>query len=105
MACMVASIPQCGEVEGTGFGSARRPCRCPPTTPSRKIQHRAQLRSQAGSISDTRRRRTYRWTSLANNAKMSLVSGEKSNFQFIIRLLNTNVRSPKSGRARVEGNL
>jgi hypothetical protein len=27
-----------------------------------------------------------------NTAKMSLVSGEKSNFQFILRLLNTNVR-------------
>jgi hypothetical protein len=25
---------------------------------------------------------------------MSLVSGEKSNFQFILRLLNTNVREP-----------
>jgi hypothetical protein len=25
---------------------------------------------------------------------MSLVSGEKSNFQFILRLLNTNVRIP-----------
>lgn len=28
----------------------------------------------------------------ATTAKMSLVSGEKSNFQFILRLLNTNVR-------------
>lgn len=33
-------------------------------------------------------------TSHANTAKMSLVSGEKSNFQFILRLLNTNVRPP-----------
>lgn len=30
----------------------------------------------------------------ANTAKMSLVSGEKSNFQYILRLLNTNVRIP-----------
>jgi hypothetical protein len=29
-----------------------------------------------------------------HTAKMSLVSGEKSNFQFILRLLNTNVREP-----------
>lgn len=29
-------------------------------------------------------------------AKMSLVSGEKSNFQFILRLLNTNVRIPRN---------
>ena len=27
---------------------------------------------------------------------MSLVSGEKSNFQFILRLLNTNVRLPRN---------
>ena len=29
---------------------------------------------------------------------MSLVSGEKSNFQFILRLLNTNVREPLPDR-------
>lgn len=28
---------------------------------------------------------------LPNAVKMSLVSGEKSNFQFILRILNTNV--------------
>lgn len=30
---------------------------------------------------------------------MSLVSGEKSNFQFILRLLNTNVRKTPSDAA------
>lgn len=34
-------------------------------------------------------------TSHPTTAKMSLVSGEKSNFQFILRLLNTNVRCPR----------
>lgn len=29
---------------------------------------------------------------------MSLVSGEKSNFQFILRLLNTNVRIPRDSQ-------
>ena len=31
---------------------------------------------------------------------MSLVSGEKSNFQFILRLLNTNVRTTPSSTTR-----
>jgi hypothetical protein len=34
---------------------------------------------------------------------MSLVSGEKSNFQFILRLLNTNVREPLLERTPRDG--
>jgi hypothetical protein len=35
---------------------------------------------------------------------MSLVSGEKSNFQFILRLLNTNVRLPRNDRTGARWN-
>jgi hypothetical protein len=52
----------------------------------RTSQHRAQ-RGYHQRPSDKPRHRHH-------TAKMSLVSGEKSNFQFILRLLNTNVREP-----------
>jgi hypothetical protein len=80
------------KIAGTGWPARGRSC---PHTNAKALQNATtafELRNiEPQRISPATFRQT---TAPPPTAKMSLVSGEKSNFQFILRLLNTNVREP-----------
>ena len=84
-----------------GFGYSRHALRTreyPKHTTPRPSKMRCRCFAKFATSRQTgyHQRPTDKSTAPPPTAKMSLVSGEKSNFQFILRLLNTNVRLPRN---------